>query len=194
MAPRRRYKKQEVIGGAPNLVDGHVLETDREISIRAATSADVGTILNFIRDLSIYEKLEHEVKVDESRLTANLFGPHRYAECLIAEADGQPAGFALFFHNFSTFVGKPGLYLEDLFVKPEHRGRGVGRRLFGELARIALERDCGRMEWSVLDWNAPALAFYKKLGAQPMDEWTIQRLARPEIEVLAKAPSRINSN
>jgi GNAT superfamily N-acetyltransferase len=163
-------------------------ETDNDISIRSAASADLDTILNFIRDLSVYEKLAHEVKADKSMLAENLFGPNRYAECLIAEADGQPAGFALFFHNFSTFLGKPGLYLEDLFVKPEYRGRGVGLRLLRELARIALERDCGRMEWSVLDWNEPALTFYKKLGAQSMGDWTIQRLSLPEIEVLAQAP------
>jgi GNAT superfamily N-acetyltransferase len=165
-----------------------------DISIRSATSADVGTILSLIRDLSVYENLAHELEVDESRLAQNLFGPHHYAECLIAEANGQPAGFALFFHSFSTFLGKPGLYLEDLFVKPEYRMRGIGLRLFRELARIALERDCGRMEWSVLDWNELALTFYKKLGAQPMSEWTIQRLTRPGIEILAREPSPADSN
>ena len=162
-----------------------------DISIRSATSADVGTILNFIRDLSVYEKLAHEVKADERTLAQNLFGARCYAECIIAEAVGRPAGFALFFHNFSTFVGKPGLYLEDLFVKPEYRGRGIGLRLFRALAHIALERDCGRMEWSVLDWNEPALTFYKQLGAQAMDDWTTQRLSRPQIEALAKASASI---
>jgi GNAT superfamily N-acetyltransferase len=175
------------------LADGNSPETDIDISIRVAASADVRTILNFIRDLSIYEKLEHEVKADESTLTKNLFGLNPYAECLIAETDGEPAGFALFFHNFSTFLGKPGLYLEDLFVKPEYRSRGIGQRLFGELAHIALERDCGRMEWSVLDWNEPALTFYRKLGAQPLGDWTVQRLTRLEIEALAKSLPRVNS-
>lgn len=159
---------------------------DNGILVRPATPADVGTILNFIHDLSVYEKLAHEMKADESTLAKYLFGPYRYAECLIAEANGQPAAFALFFHNFSTFLGKPGLYVEDLFVKPEYRGRGIGLRLLRELARIALERDCGRMEWSVLDWNEPALAFYKRLGAQSMSDWTTQRLTRPAMEVLAK--------
>lgn len=164
---------------------GQTLPTDNDILIRAATSADVGTILNFVRDLSVYENLAHEVKVDESTLAQNLFGASRYAECLIAEASGQPVAFTLFFHNFSSFLGKPGLYVEDLFVRPEYRGRGIGLRLLRELARIALERDCGRMEWSVLDWNEPALAFYKRLGAQSMGDWTTQRLTRPDIEVLA---------
>jgi GNAT superfamily N-acetyltransferase len=127
-------------------------------------------------------------------LAKNLFGAHPYAECLIAEADGQPAGFALYFHNFSTFLGKPGLYLEDLFVDPKYRRTGIGFRLFSALARIALERDCGRMEWSVLDWNEPALAFYKKLGAQPMNDWTVQRLTTPDIEILATASSNTNPN
>jgi GNAT superfamily N-acetyltransferase len=120
-------------------------------------------------------------------LARNLFGPRPYAECLIAEVAGKPAGFALFFHNFSTFLGKPGLYLEDLFVSPNYRNQGLGMGFFRELGKIAVERDCGRMEWWVLDWNEAALKFYKKLGAQSMSEWTVQRLGRSEIEKLANS-------
>jgi len=155
------------------------------IAIRPATKADAATIFGLIRELAEYEKLAHEVVATEETIARNLFGPRAYAECLIAEIDSKPVGFALFFHNFSTFLGKPGLYLEDLYVKPEFRNAGLGMKFFRELAKIALERDCGRMEWWVLDWNEPALAFYKKLGAEPMSDWTVQRLSRMEIEKLA---------
>ncbi|HEU0117362.1 MAG TPA: GNAT family N-acetyltransferase [Alphaproteobacteria bacterium] len=153
---------------------------------RVATKSDVATILKFICGLAEYEKLAHEVVATEEILTRTLFGPKSYAECLLAEVDGVPAGFALFFHTFSTFLGKPGIYLEDLFVPPEHRGSGIGKGFFRELARIAVERDCGRLEWAVLDWNEPAIEFYKTLGAQSMDGWTTNRLTRPEIEKLVK--------
>jgi GNAT superfamily N-acetyltransferase len=156
------------------------------VDIRPATEADVATILGLIRELAEYEKLAHEVTATEETLGRHLFGPKPHAECLIAELDGETAGFALFFHNFSTFVGKPGLYLEDLYVKPEYRSQGVGMQLLRALARIALERDCGRMEWWVLDWNEPAIDFYRRLGAQPMSDWTVQRLTRTEIEALAQ--------
>lgn len=152
---------------------------------RLATIDDVSTILSFIRKLAEYEKLAHEVVVTEQTLEHHMFGPNPRAECLIAEINGNPAGFALFFHNFSTFLGKPGLYLEDLFIDPEYRNQGLGMGFFQELAKIALDRDCGRMEWWVLDWNEPALQFYKKLGATSMSDWTVQRLGRGEIEALA---------
>ena len=155
--------------------------------IRFATAADVPLILSFIRELAEYEKLAHEVTADEATLTHTLFGPKAYAEALIAEVGDEPAGFALFFHNFSTFLGKPGIYLEDVYVRPAFRSNGIGMAFFKALARIAQERDCGRLEWWVLDWNGPAIAFYKKIGAQPMDEWTVQRLTRVEIDKLAES-------
>ncbi len=154
--------------------------------IRSATKDDAPLILSFIRELAEYEKLAHEVTANEITLTKHLFGAQPRGECLIAEVDDQPAGFALFFHNFSTFLGKPGLYLEDLYVKPEFRSAGVGILLLRELARTAIARDCGRMEWSVLDWNEPAIAFYNKIGAQSMSDWTPQRLDRTGIERLAE--------
>lgn len=156
-------------------------------AIRPATAADAALILGFVRELADYEKLAHEVLATEPMLARALAGPRPYAESLIAEADGAPIGFALFFHTFSTFVGKPGLYLEDIYVKPAFRKQGIGLRLLRELAKIALARDCGRLEWAVLDWNEPALRFYRdKLGARPMDEWGLQRLDRAGIEALAK--------
>ena len=146
------------------------------ISIRTAERRDVGVILDLIRALADYEKLSHACVATPARLTDTLFGPQPAAEVLIAEADGEVAGFALFFRSYSTFLAKPGLYLEDLFVYPRFRGRNIGRRLMQRLARIAVERDHGRFEWSVLDWNAPAIAFYRSLGAMPMDGWTVQRV------------------
>jgi len=156
------------------------------IVIRPATRGDVATVLALVRELAAYEKLAHEAVATEDMLARGLFGPRAYAEALIAEAHGAPVGFALFFHTFSTFVGKPGLYLEDIYVRPAHRRQGIGTLLLRELARIALARDCGRMEWAVLDWNEPALAFYRdKLGARAMSEWTVERLDRARIEALA---------
>lgn len=145
-------------------------------SIRPALPADSATIHSLILELAEYERLTHAVQATADDLHRCLFGPRPYAEALIAEHDGQPVGFALFFHNFSTFRGSPGLYLEDLFVRPEHRGLGLGKALLTSLARIAVERGCARMEWAVLDWNQPAIGFYQSLGARPMDEWTIYRL------------------
>lgn len=155
------------------------------LSIRPATSADLPLIAQFIRDLAEYEKLAHEVRFDEAVLEDRLFGARPYAEVLIGEIDGAPQGFALFFHNFSTFEGRPGVYLEDLFVRPEARGSGLGKMLLAQLAVIALERDCARVEWSVLDWNDPAIAFYKSLGAKPMDEWTVMRVDGDALGALA---------
>jgi GNAT superfamily N-acetyltransferase len=145
-------------------------------SIRQATEEDVPLILSFIRQLAEYERLSHEAVVNEKTLRESLFGPRRYAEVLLGYAGEEPVAFAVFFHNFSTFLGRPGLYLEDLFVIPEMRGKGFGRTMLVELARIARERNCGRFEWAVLDWNQPAIQFYKNLGAIPMDEWTIFRV------------------
>jgi GNAT superfamily N-acetyltransferase len=153
--------------------------------IRPATPADVPTIAQLIRALAEYERLAHAVLLDEARLHDHLFGPRPYCETLIAEDAGTPVGFALFFHNYSTFLGLPGLYLEDLFVLPEYRGRGHGKALFMALARLAVERGCGRLEWSVLDWNEPAIGFYRSLGATAMDEWTVYRLIGDELRELA---------
>ena len=146
------------------------------LSIRSATPADISLIGQFIRDLAEYEKLGHEVRFDEAVMAQKLFGPRPFAEVLIGEIDGTAQGFALFFHNFSTFEGRPGIYLEDLFVRPDARGSGLGKALLGKLAALAVERDCARLEWSVLDWNTPAIDFYKALGARPMDEWTVYRV------------------
>lgn len=146
------------------------------ISIRPATRDDIGLIAGLIRALAEYEKLADAVRFDEAVLAEKLFGARPYAEVLIGEVDGAAQGFALFFHNFSTFEGKPGIYLEDLFVQPEARGSGLGKALLAHLAALAVKRDCARLEWSVLDWNAPAIGFYKSLGAQLMDEWTGMRV------------------
>jgi GNAT superfamily N-acetyltransferase len=154
-------------------------------SIRPATSADLPLIAQFIRDLAEYERLAHEVRFDEAVLGERLFGERPYAEVLIGEIDGVARGFALFFHNFSTFEGRPGIYLEDLFVEPQARGSGLGKALLGHLARLAVERDCARLEWAVLDWNEPSIAFYQALGARAMDEWTIFRVDGKALTQLA---------
>jgi GNAT superfamily N-acetyltransferase len=157
-----------------------------EISIRPAGEHEVGVILQFIRDLAQYEHLEHQVVATEDTLRATLFGQRPYAEVVFACLDGKPVGFALFFHNFSTFLGQPGIYLEDLYVRPEARGYGVGRRLLTWLAATAVSRKCGRLEWSVLDWNEPSIRFYRNLGAVAMDEWSLYRLAGPALDRLAQ--------
>jgi GNAT superfamily N-acetyltransferase len=158
--------------------------------IEPARERDVPLILQLIKGLADYEKLAHEVIATEESLRATLFGPHPAAEVVIAYAGEDAVGFALFFHNYSTFLGKRGLYLEDLFVVPEWRGRGAGRALLTHLARIAAERDCGRFEWAVLDWNEPAINFYKGLGAQPMHEWTVFRVAGEALPALAQQSPR----
>lgn len=155
------------------------------VSIRSAVEADVPTVLQFIKELAVYEKLEHLVEADEEKLHASLFGERPYAEALLAHLDGEPVGFALFFHNFSTFLARPGLYLEDLYVRPDARGKGAGKALLVHLARLAVERGCGRFEWTVLDWNEPAIRVYKKFGASPMDEWTIFRLTGDALQTAA---------
>jgi GNAT superfamily N-acetyltransferase len=155
------------------------------IEIRPATPRDVPLILAFIRELAEYERLAHEVRATEAQLHATLFAPHPAAEVVIAEYGGAPAGFALFFASYSTWEGKPGLYLEDLFVRPEARGKGIGRRLLEHLARLTLKRGWARLEWRVLDWNEPTIAFYKKLGAAALDDWTVFRVAGDSLENLA---------
>ena len=155
------------------------------MTLRAATAADVPQIVAFIRALAEYERLLHEVVATEAGMRQALFGPRPYAEVVLAEDDGTPIGFALFFHTFSTFLGQPGLYLEDLFVVPEARGRGVGRALLAHLSQVAIERGCGRVEWAVLDWNAPAIRFYDSLGARPNSEWTVYRLTGEPLAALA---------
>ena len=159
--------------------------TKPDFRIRLAQPGDAPTILALIRDLAEYERAPNEVVTTEEQLRKNLFGPQPTAEVLLGEEAGVPVCFALFFHSFSTWMGRRGLYLEDLFVKPAVRGRGYGRALLVRLAQIARERECGRMEWAVLDWNEPAIQFYRKLGARPNDEWTIFRLTMDRISRLA---------
>ena len=161
--------------------------TARALSVRRAAPADVPHILAFIRELAIYEHLEHEVVATEADVHAALFGPRPHAEVALACLDGEPVGFALYFHSFSTFVGKPGIYLEDLFVRPEARGCGAGKRLFAWLAKTAVERGCARLDWAVLDWNAPSIGFYRSFGAVDQSEWTTYRLDGPALERLAES-------
>ncbi len=154
-------------------------------SIRSATAADVGKILRFIQDLAEYEKLRHACVATEAFLQETLFGARPYAEVVFACEDGVEVGFALFFHNFSTFLAQPGIYLEDLFVDPSKRGRGYGKKLLQHLARLAVERNCGRVEWAVLNWNQPSIDFYKSLGAKAQDEWQVYRLTGEALSALA---------
>jgi GNAT superfamily N-acetyltransferase len=166
----------------PTDVDGVVL--------RDANPGDTPVILGMIRELAEYERLAHEVVADEALLRRSLFGPWRVAEVLLAEEGGDAVGFALFFHSFSTFLGRPGIYLEDLFVRPAARGRGIGAAVLARLAAIAVERGCGRLEWSVLDWNESAIGFYRRLGALSMDGWTTFRLTGEALEALAARSGR----
>ncbi len=159
---------------------------DPGFTIRRAEERDVALILAFIRELAEYEQLLHEVTADEAGLRQTLFGPDSTVGVLLADCQGEPAGFAVFFHNFSTFLGRRGLYVEDVYVRPRFRGRGLGRLLFISLAEIAEQRGCGRMEWAVLDWNQPAISFYRKLGARPLDQWTIFRLDADGIRTVAR--------
>jgi GNAT superfamily N-acetyltransferase len=156
-----------------------------ELEIRSATEGDVPLILSLIKDLAEYERLSHEVVATEEGLCDSLFGERAVAEVLLGYLGDDPAGFALFFHTFSTFLGRPGIYLEDLYVRPEFRGAGIGRALLVQLARLARERGCGRMEWSVLDWNEPAIGFYRSIGASPVSGWTVYRLTGEALEELA---------
>lgn len=161
------------------------------LAVRPASPNDLPLIASLIRALAEYEKLAHEVRFDEAVLARNLFGERPHAEVVIGEVDGEPKSFALFFHNFSTFEGKPGIYLEDLFVQPEARGRGLGKALLAYLASLAIERDCARLEWWVLDWNTPSIEFYKALGAKLMDEWTVMRVDGPALAELAGAAPKV---
>ena len=157
-----------------------------DFTLRSATIDDVPSILGFIIELAEYEKLAHEVVATEDTLREALFGPTPYAQVIIAELAGVPVGYALFFHNFSTFTGRPGIYLEDLYVQPKHRGQGFGKLLLAYLARKAVDMNCTRVEWSVLDWNQPAIDFYRSIGALPMDGWTVQRLDGDRLASFAK--------
>ena len=156
-----------------------------QLEIRSAIKEDVPLLLRFIKELAEYEKLSHEVSATEEILRESLFDGRRVAEALLAYLGDEPAGFALFFHNFSTFLGRPGIYLEDLYVRPEFRGSGIGRALLVHLAKLAKERGCGRLEWWVLDWNESSIGFYKSLGAVAMDDWTVYRVADEALEELA---------
>mgnify|MGYP002784863604 CR=1 FL=1 len=164
------------------------MDTDTVTScrFRRAEKKDVPVILQLIRELAAYEKLEHEVVTDEVTLEKSLFGEKPYAEVLLAETEGEIAGFCLFFHNFSTFLGKPGIYIEDIYVRPEYRGQGIGKEFFSEISAIAEQRKCGRVEWWVLDWNKPAITFYESMGAIAMDEWTVYRLPEEKYKRLKR--------
>jgi GNAT superfamily N-acetyltransferase len=155
-------------------------------TIRFGKPDDVPTIFGLIKGLAEYERLSHEVVGTEALLREHLFGEKRFVEVLLAEAEGRPVGFALFFHNYSTFLTRPGIYLEDLFVLPDERGRGYGKALLAALGRLAVERGCGRLEWSVLDWNEPSIKFYRSLGAVGLDEWTVNRVTGQALESLAR--------
>ena len=156
------------------------------VTIRPAEAHELPLVLEFIRELAVYERLEDEVQATTADLAVALFGPRPFAEVVFACLEGEPVGFALFFQNFSTFLGKPGIYLEDLFVRPQARGHGIGRRLLAWLARTTLERGCARLDWAVLDWNLPSIGFYRSLGAVAQDEWTTMRVSGAALERLAR--------
>jgi len=160
---------------------------DSRLRLRFAEAADLGLIVQLIRELAAYERLANQVVAGEQELRDSLFGSRPSAQVLIAQYDGQPAGFAVFFHNFSTFLGKPGLYLEDLFVRPAYQGKGIGKTLLAFLARIAEERGCGRLEWSVLNWNEAAIRLYQSVDGKPLDEWTVYRVTGAELKSLARS-------
>ena len=157
--------------------------------IRPANPDDCGTILSLIRELAVYEKMEAEVVATSELIRDSLFGDRPDAECLLAEVENNIVGFALYFFNYSTFLGRRGLYLEDLFVQPEFRKQGIGKALFKKVAEVAVERNCGRMEWSVLDWNEPSIEFYKSMGAVAMEEWTVYRLTGERLKSINKIDS-----
>lgn len=161
------------------------MSRDHGLSLRAATEQDVGTVRELIEGLAEYEQLRHECIATDELLHAALFGERKHAEVVLAQWNGEIAGFALFFHNFSTFLARPGIYLEDLFVRPAFRGHGIGKALLTHLATLAVERGCGRLEWSVLDWNVDAIGFYEKLGARAQDAWTVYRVTGDALTHLA---------
>jgi len=160
--------------------------TKSDFNIRSAAENDAGTILSLIKELADFERLTHEVVATENDIRRSLFGERPVAEALIGEYEKIPISFALFFYNFSTFVGKPGIYLEDLYVKPEYRSKGFGRKMLAHIARLAIKRNCGRFEWSVLDWNTPAIRTYDKLNAKPMQDWILYRLTGEALVELAQ--------
>jgi shikimate kinase len=178
---------ERVIGICDSLALLHTCAPD--VRLRFADASDCSLLLAFIHSLAAYERLSHEVAADEASLKESLFNGRKVAEVVLAEYKNEPAGFALFFHTYSTFLAKRGLYLEDLFVKPEFRGKGVGQELFACMARIAVDRKCGRLEWAVLNWNEPAIHFYSKHGGQPMDEWTMFRVSGDDLKELAAQKS-----
>jgi GNAT superfamily N-acetyltransferase len=160
-------------------------DPQQTLAIDPAGPEDAALIIALVQELAEFERLRHEVRITTDDVVRDLFGPRPYAEAVIARVHGEAVGFALWFHNYSTFAGRPGLYLEDLYVRPAFRGRGYGEALLRYLARLAVERGCARFEWAVLDWNAPAIAFYRKLGAQPMADWTVQRVTGAALQALA---------
>ncbi|MDP4196973.1 MAG: GNAT family N-acetyltransferase [Bacteroidota bacterium] len=168
------------------MAEDHVSGSNNKLVLRSATKAEVPILLTLIKELAEYERLSDEVTATEDILSESLFGEHPAAEAIIAYYNDEPAAMAIYFLNFSTFVGRPGVYLEDLFVKPHLRGKGIGKALLKKLAKIAIDKKCGRFEWSVLDWNEPAIKFYKSLGAKPLEDWTIFRLRGKALEDLAK--------
>jgi GNAT superfamily N-acetyltransferase len=174
---------EESPDGAPRTIDGR---SAPGFAIRPARPDDAELLVNLVRELAVYEKLEEHARATPDDFRTHLFGPRPAAEAAVSEVDGEPVGFALWFSTFSTFRGQPGLYLEDIFVKPGFRGRGIGKGLLAAVARRAVERGCGRLEWSVLDWNAPAIGFYRSLGARPMDEWTVYRIDDEPLRRLAQ--------
>ena len=157
-----------------------------DFEIRSPHISEVPVVLAFIRELAAYERLSNECLITEEALRESLFGEDPHAETFLACLNGEPIGFCLFFHTYSTFLGKPGLYLEDFYIQPEFRNRGYGKRILSRLAALAIERGCGRFEWAVLDWNEPSIAFYRKLGAEPMNDWTVQRITGIALEALAR--------
>jgi GNAT superfamily N-acetyltransferase len=163
------------------------------LHIRPVTTDDMELLANLVRELAVYEKLEEYAKATPDDFHRNLFGPRPAAEAAIAEIDGEPIGFALWFTTFSTFRGQPGIYLEDLYVRPQYRGRGIGKALLAMLARLAADRGCGRLEWAVLNWNEPAIGFYRGLGARPTDEWTVYRLDDEPLRTLSASGRRLEN-
>jgi GNAT superfamily N-acetyltransferase len=156
------------------------------VTIRPCRPDDAEALVNLVRELAVYENLEEFARATPEQIRAHFFGPRPFAEAILAEVEGEPVGFAIFFGTYSTFRGQPGLYLEDIFVREEHRGRGIGRALLATVARIAVDRGCGRVEWSVLDWNEPAIGFYRALGAHPLDQWTVYRIDDEPLALLAQ--------
>jgi GNAT superfamily N-acetyltransferase len=155
-------------------------------TIRPCRPDDAEALVNLVRELAVYENLEEFARATPAQVRAHFFGPRPFAEAILAEVEGEPVGFAIFFGTYSTFRGQPGLYLEDIFVREEHRGRGIGRALLATVAKVAVERGCGRLEWSVLNWNEPAIGFYRALGAHPLDQWTVYRIDDEPLALLAQ--------